>query len=65
VTLLNQFAPEDVVVVEREEDPEAPVEAPRSHSTFRRVSDQEELDAWLDDYTLGDLWEMNVLGGQP
>jgi predicted ATPase len=65
VTLLNQFAPEDVIVVEREEDPDAPVEAPRSHSTFRRVSDQEELDAWLDDYTLGDLWEMNVLGGRP
>jgi predicted ATPase len=65
VTLLNQFAPEDVIVVEREEDPDAPVEAPRSHSTFRRVSDQEELDAWLEDYTLGDLWEMNVLGGRP
>jgi len=65
VTLLNHFAPEDVIVVDREEDPDAPVEAPRSHSTFRRVSDQEELDAWLDDYTVGDLWEMNVLGGQP
>jgi len=65
VTLLNQFAPEDVIVVDREEDPDAPVEAPRSHSTFRRVSDQDELDAWLDDYTLGDLWEMNVIGGQP
>lgn len=65
VTLLNQFAPEDVIVVDREEDPDAPVSAPRSHSTFRRVSDQEELDAWLDDYTLGDLWEMNVIGGQP
>ncbi len=65
VTLLNQFAPEDVIVVDREEDPDAPVEAPRSHSTFRRVSDREELDAWLEDYTLGDLWEMNVLGGQP
>jgi predicted ATPase len=65
VTLLNQFAPEDVIVVEREEDPDAPVEAPRSHSTFRRVSDREELDAWLEDYTLGDLWEMNVLGDHP
>jgi predicted ATPase len=65
VTLLHQFAPKDVIVVDREEDPDAPVEAPRSHSTFRRVSDQEELDAWLDEYTVGDLWEMNVLGGQP
>ncbi len=65
VTLLNQFAPEDVVVVEREDDPDAPVSAPRSHSTFRRISDQQELEHWLDDYTLGDLWEMNVLGGSP
>lgn len=65
VTLLSQFAPEDVIVVDREEDPDAPVSAPRSHSTFRRVSDQEELEKWLDDYTLGDLWEMNVLGGRP
>lgn len=65
VTLLNQFAPEDIIVVDREEDRDAPVSAPRSRSTFRRVSDQEELDAWLDDYTLGDLWEMNVLGGRP
>ncbi len=65
VTLLNQFAPEDVIVVDREEDPDAPVEAPRSHSTFRRVSDQKELENWLADYTIGDLWEMNVLGGSP
>ena len=25
----------------------------------------EALDAWLDEYTTGELWEMNLLGGMP
>jgi predicted ATPase len=66
VTLLNQFAPEDVIVVERERDTEhaSPGEV-RTASTFRRLADQEDLESWLDEYTVGDLWEMNVIGGRP
>lgn len=52
--LLNEFEPEDVIVVERAE----------GQSTFRRL-DSTQLSAWLEDYSLGDLWQKNILGGQP
>ena len=52
--LISQFAPEDVVVVNRE-GPE---------SVFQRL-DSERLTDWLKEYTLGELWNMNILGGRP
>lgn len=52
--LLNSFEPEDVVVVERE----------GSESVFRRL-DRASVDEWLKDYSLGDLWQKNVIGGRP
>ena len=54
VTLMNQFEPADVLVVDRED----------GQSTFRRI-DEKEIDAWKDSYALGELWEKNVLGGRP
>lgn len=33
-------------------------------SLFHRL-DQEQLKLWLEDFTLSELWEKNVLGGQP
>ena len=54
VTLVNQFTPEDIVVVERGE----------GETVFRRFTSEEIAD-WLDDYALGDLWEKNLLGGRP
>jgi predicted ATPase len=54
VTLLDQFASEDVIVVERS----------NGESMFRRLA-EDELRSWIDDYSLGDLWLKNVLGGQP
>jgi predicted ATPase len=54
VTLVNQFGPEDILVVDRID----------GASVFRRLR-QEEIDTWLDDYSLGELWEKNVLGGRP
>lgn len=54
VTLLNHFSPEDVIVVEREND----------QSVFKRL-DEEELSSWLEDYSLGELWDKNVIGGRP
>ena len=54
VTLLNEFAPEDVVVVERQ----------GRESKFRRL-DAKQLAAWLEQYSIGELWEKNVLGGRP
>ncbi|MDE0159285.1 MAG: AAA family ATPase [Candidatus Dadabacteria bacterium] len=52
--LVNHFEPEDIVVVDRRDD----------ESVFRRLS-SEHLTDWLEDYTLGDLWKMNVIGGRP
>lgn len=54
VTLVNQFTPEVVRVVDRKE----------GESVFRRL-DPSQLDAWLDGYSLGELWEKNIIGGRP
>ncbi len=53
-TLVNQFQPEDVIVVESHE----------GASSFRRLT-SEGLADWLGDYGLGDLWEKNLIGGRP
>jgi predicted ATPase len=57
--LMAEFAPENVVVVERHEDDRG-----FGESSFERLS-REELGAWLDQYDLGALFEMNVTGGGP
>jgi hypothetical protein len=51
---VNQLAPEDLVVVDRKE----------GASVFHRISEDDMKD-WLDDYSLGELWEKNILGGRP
>ncbi len=52
--LVDYFEPEDIVVVERRD----------RASEFKHLSRQE-LQAWLVDYSLSQLWEKNVIGGQP
>ena len=52
--LINEFEPEDIVVVERM----------NGESIFRRL-DSAQLSEWLDEYTLGELWQKNLLGGRP
>jgi predicted ATPase len=54
VTLLNQFDLGVLVVVERE----------AGGSVLRRP-EEERLQAWLAEYSLGELWEKNLLGGRP
>jgi predicted ATPase len=54
MTLIDYFEPEDIIVVDR----------PDRDSTFRRL-DSAQLDTWLDDYSLAELWEKNVIGGRP
>ena len=54
VTLVNQFEPEDIIVVNLEND----------QSVFRHLP-AEEINSWVDEYGLGDLWEKNILGGRP
>ena len=54
VLLVDCFDPEDVVIVER----------PDRATTFRRL-DPASLKEWLEEYTLSELWEKNVIGGRP
>ncbi len=54
VPLLNEFELNDLIVVERE----------GGASTFKRL-DAEKFESWLDDYSVGELWEKNIIGGRP
>jgi predicted ATPase len=54
VTLMNQFELSDLIVVERRD----------GASVFSRP-DVQKLQAWLADYSLGELWEKNMIGGRP
>ena len=60
VTFLDAFEPSDVIVVDRARH----AETGRFASTCRHLSDDEYVE-WLEEYTLGDLWLKNVLGGRP
>ena len=59
--LVCEFEPEDVVVVERQASGNAL--AP-GESNFRRLV-KADLEEWLKEYSLGELWMKNVIGGQP
>ena len=54
VPLLNEFSIEDLIVVERENDA----------SVFKRLEKQN-FESWLENYSIGELWEKNILGGRP
>ncbi|HLB74953.1 MAG TPA: AAA family ATPase [Sedimentisphaerales bacterium] len=51
---VNNFEPEEVIVVDRAD----------RESTLKRLNSRD-LKDWLEDYTLGDLWQKNILGGKP
>lgn len=53
-SFLDNFHPEDVIIVNRE----------GKESKFKRLY-PEELEIWLDEYSLGEVWEKNVIGGGP
>ena len=52
--LLDHFRPEDVLVADRE-----------GGGTKLTRLDSTRLEAWLADYSLGQLWEKNQVGGRP
>ena len=52
--LLDHFEPEDVLVADRID----------GGTQFTRL-DSAKLESWLEDYSLGQLWEKNELGGRP
>ena len=51
---LDSFEPEDIVIVER-----------NGEATAFERPDAEKLDAWLENYSLGEIWEKNVIGAGP
>lgn len=51
---LDHFEPADVIVVNSQD----------GSSEFQRL-DAEKLEAWRSEYTLGEIWEKNVVGGGP
>jgi predicted ATPase len=52
--LLDQFTPADVLVANRVE----------GSTTLGRL-ENDKLKSWLEDYSLGQLWEKNEFGGRP
>jgi predicted ATPase len=54
VSLVNEFDVEDLIIVERE----------NGETVFKRLND-DDFKSWLEDYTLGELWQKNILGGRP
>ncbi len=54
VALLNQFNLDEIITVDRKD----------GYSIFKRLDERQFL-AWLEEYTIGELWEKNLLGGRP
>ena len=52
--LLNGFEPENIIVTE----------FVNGETKLKRL-ERQPLQKWLDDYTLGELWHKNLLGGRP
>jgi predicted ATPase len=53
-SFLDHFDPEDIIVASRE----------GNESVFSRP-EPENLEKWLEEYSLGEVWEKNVIGGGP
>lgn len=53
-TLVDCFTPEDIIVVDRI----------GRESKFSRL-DSSDLEEWLDEYSLSEIWEKNIIGGKP
>jgi len=54
VTLANEFDIEDLIVVDRIDN----------HSEFKRLNPKD-YEEWLEEYSLGDIWQKNLIGGVP
>lgn len=54
VALVNEFSIDDLIIVERE----------LGGTVFKRYA-EDEFKTWLADYSVGELWEKNILGGRP
>ena len=53
-TFADFFEAEDILIVDREEN-----------ATIIKRLDTTNLKEWLEDYSIGELWQKNLLGGNP
>ena len=53
--LVNCFEPENIIVVDREDE----------QTVFKRLNSAD-LSVWMDEYnySISDMWETNLIGGQ-
>lgn len=54
--IIDGFSANDITVIERDKEIQGTV--------ARRLNEQEYRE-WLDEYTLSELWNKNVIGGRP
>lgn len=54
VELIEHFSANNIIVVDRV----------NNASTFNRL-DEKNLAIWLDEFSIGDLWKQNIIGGRP
>jgi len=54
--LLDEFNPEQITVIERD---------PVSKSSIFKQFTEKDLSIWLENYTLSEIWDKNILGGKP
>ena len=54
VPLVDQFELDDLIIVERDKE----------GTKFKKL-EIKEYESWLEDYSTGELWEKNILGGRP
>ena len=54
IDIVNQFSPDSIIVCDNDGE----------ETAFKRLDDMD-LSAWQNDYSLGELWEKNVFGGNP
>ena len=50
--LINHFSPEDILVMDKSDE---------ENQTIIKRLDPVALKVWLEDFTLGDLWERNII----
>jgi len=54
VDLISEFSADNIIVVKKE----------NNETTFERQSEKE-LENWVDEYSMGEIWRSNIIGGNP
>ncbi|MFW7342756.1 AAA family ATPase [Pollutimonas sp. H1-120] len=54
VPLVNEFSVDELIIVDRKD----------GDTVFQRL-EEAEFETWLEDYSIGELWEKNIFGGRP